>query len=61
MTQGKTVDFEVVRLPKLNHLFQMADTGAISEYGLIEETMSPLALETMGTWLKTRFIAPRAR
>ncbi|MEM1036726.1 MAG: alpha/beta hydrolase [Pseudomonadota bacterium] len=28
-------------LPQLNHLFQTADTGAVSEYATIRETMSP--------------------
>ena len=39
-------------LAGLNHLFQTSKTGAISEYGQIEETFSPLALETMLNWLK---------
>jgi len=38
-------------LPGLNHLFQTSNTGAISEYGQIEETISPLALETILIWL----------
>jgi hypothetical protein len=38
-------------LPGLNHLFQTSKTGAISEYSRIEETISPLALETMLNWL----------
>ena len=39
-------------LPDLNHLFQTADTGAMSEYGQIEETMSPIALSKIGDWIK---------
>jgi hypothetical protein len=35
----------------LNHLFQTAKTGAPSEYGEIEETMSPVALDKMGGWI----------
>ena len=38
-------------LPGLNHLFQTSKTGAISEYGQIEETISPTALEPMLDWL----------
>lgn len=45
-------NFETVLLPGLNHLFQTAKTGAVSEYGTIEETISPKALETMLEWLK---------
>jgi hypothetical protein len=43
--------FEVDELPGLNHLFQTAKTGAPSEYAEIEETMSPVALEKMSTWI----------
>lgn len=42
----------VKELPKLNHLFQTARTGAGSEYGGIEETMAPLALDTISDWIK---------
>ncbi|HEY9054317.1 MAG TPA: alpha/beta fold hydrolase [Rectinemataceae bacterium] len=40
-----------LRLDGLNHLFQTADTGLPEEYGAIEETISPTALETIGLWL----------
>jgi hypothetical protein len=42
----------VKELPGLNHLFQTAKTGNIDEYAKIEETMSPLALETMAKWIE---------
>jgi hypothetical protein len=38
-------------LPNLNHLFQSCKTGAPAEYGRIEETFAPAALETIGDWL----------
>jgi len=38
-------------LPGLNHLFQTAKTGDSDEYAQIEETMSPLALETIAGWI----------
>ena len=38
-------------LPDLNHLFQTAPTGAPSEYGVIEETFAPAALQLIGDWL----------
>lgn len=44
-------NFEVDELPGLNHLFQTANTGAPSEYALIEETMSPVVLEKITTWI----------
>lgn len=37
--------------PKLNHLFQACKTGSPSEYGIIEETMNPEVLKTMGDWI----------
>ncbi|MGD0629066.1 MAG: alpha/beta hydrolase, partial [Terracidiphilus sp.] len=36
---------EVDELPGLNHLFQDAKTGSPAEYGQIEETISPVALD----------------
>lgn len=42
----------IKELPKLNHLFQTARTGAGAEYGVIEETMAPLALDTVSDWIK---------
>jgi pimeloyl-ACP methyl ester carboxylesterase len=38
-------------LPGLNHLFQNAPTGSPSEYGIIEETFAPAALQLIGDWL----------
>jgi uncharacterized protein len=48
-------DLTVIELPGLNHLFQTARTGAVGEYAEIEETMAPVALETISTWIKARF------
>jgi pimeloyl-ACP methyl ester carboxylesterase len=44
-------DATVLELPGLNHLFQTADTGAVAEYAKISETISPLALTTIGDWV----------
>ena len=52
LKKGGNKNFEVKMLPGLNHLFQTSTTGAISEYGKIEETISPIALETMLDWIK---------
>ncbi|WZO99095.1 alpha/beta fold hydrolase [Isosphaeraceae bacterium EP7] len=38
--------------PGLNHLFQPAETGSPSEYGSIEQTISPAVLETIRNWVK---------
>jgi len=48
---GGNTHFEVVELPALNHLFQTAKTGSPLEYGAIEETVSPVALEKISTWI----------
>lgn len=52
LKDGGNPDYRVVRLPNLNHLFQTATTGSPSEYGLIEETMAPVALETISKWIR---------
>jgi pimeloyl-ACP methyl ester carboxylesterase len=51
LQEGGNKRFEVVEMPSLNHLFQTAKTGAVSEYGKIEETISPLALEKIAGWI----------
>lgn len=43
--------FEIDELPGLNHLFQTAKTGSPTEYAQIEETMSPVALEKISSWI----------
>jgi hypothetical protein len=44
---------EVVVFPKMNHLFQTSETGAISEYAELEETISPKVLLKVKDWIKT--------
>ena len=53
---GGNADVTVKAFPKLNHLFQTAQTGSISEYGKIEETMSPDVLKTMSDWILSRTV-----
>jgi len=48
---GGNKNYTVKELPNLNHLLQSADTGNISEYGKIEETMSLTALKIVGDWI----------
>jgi pimeloyl-ACP methyl ester carboxylesterase len=52
-------DVTITELPRLNHLFQTAETGGIGEYARIEETMAPLVLETVATWIRARFVERR--
>ena len=51
LEEGGNKRFETVELPGLNHLFQTARTGALSEYSQIGETISPSALDRIGTWI----------
>jgi uncharacterized protein len=43
----------IKELPGLNHLFQECKTGLPAEYAEIEQTISPVALETMTGWIKS--------
>jgi pimeloyl-ACP methyl ester carboxylesterase len=42
---------KVKELKDLNHLFQECETGSISEYGTIEQTISPIALKEILNWI----------
>lgn len=43
--------FATKELAGLNHLFQTCETGAPAEYSKIEETFSPIAMNTISTWI----------
>ncbi len=45
-------------LPRLNHLLQTATTGLPNEYASIEETISPVALETIAAWVRQQATVP---
>lgn len=51
LKQGGNSNYTIKELAGLNHLFQTAKTGSPSEYGKIEETISPTALKVMGDWI----------
>ena len=51
---GGNADATVIKLEGLNHLMQSAETGQITEYATIEETMAPKALELIGDWILQR-------
>ena len=53
---GGDEDVTLKAFPKLNHLFQTTQTGLLSEYGQIEETMSPEVLKTMSDWILRRTV-----
>lgn len=48
---GGNKNYTIKELSGLNHLFQTAETGSISEYAKIEETISPTALKIMSDWI----------
>ncbi len=54
LADGGNKDYTVKELPGLNHLFQTCKTGAVSEYGQIEETFAPAALEMISEWILKR-------
>jgi pimeloyl-ACP methyl ester carboxylesterase len=51
LKSGGNPDVTITELPRLNHLFQTAPTGSPAEYAGIDETLSPVALKTMGDWI----------
>ncbi len=55
LAEGTTGDYEILSLPKLNHLLQPARTGTIAEFATIEQTLASAVLDAIGNWLKARF------
>lgn len=51
LKKGKNKSFVIKELARLNHLFQECTTGAPSEYAVIEQTFSPIALRKMLHWM----------
>jgi fermentation-respiration switch protein FrsA (DUF1100 family) len=56
LTAAENKDVTLKAFPKLNHLFQTSQTGLPSEYGQIDETMSPAVLQTISDWILRRTI-----
>ncbi len=56
MIFGGNSSYVIEELPGLNHLFQTANTGSPVEYNIIEETISPVALELIGKWIHTSLL-----
>ena len=51
LTKGGNKNYTIQLFPEMNHLFQVAKTGLPGEYGVIEETFSPVALQTISDWI----------
>jgi uncharacterized protein len=58
LSEGGNKRATVKKMLELNHLFQRAKTGGVSEYGKIEETMAPEALSEVTSWLKKTLAIP---
>jgi pimeloyl-ACP methyl ester carboxylesterase len=54
LTEAGNADFTIVSLPDANHLFQAADTGAVSEYATLASEFTPDFLPTILDWLLPR-------
>jgi uncharacterized protein len=52
LKKAKNKRVTIKEMPNLNHLFQECKTGLTIEYGEIEQTFSPTALNEMGVWLE---------
>ena len=44
-------NFKIIEMNGMNHFFQECTTGFISEYGEIEQTIAPTALNEMSNWI----------
>lgn len=53
---AQNADITVKEVRGVNHLFQTAPTGAIGEYADIEETIAPVVLEQITSWLTQRML-----
>lgn len=51
LAKGGNKKVTIKELPNLNHLFQESTTGLPTEYGKIEQTISPVALQEITKWL----------
>lgn len=52
LTKGGNKNVTTKEFPDLNHLFQEAQTGSPTEYGIIEQTFSPDAMLEITDWIK---------
>lgn len=44
-------DITIVTIEGMNHIFQKAKTGSVTEYGDLEQTVMPELLDTITTWI----------
>ena len=53
LERGGNTSIAIHELENLNHLFQTCETGAIDEYGTIEETFNEEAMDLIVSWIKS--------
>ncbi|MEO7045599.1 MAG: hypothetical protein ABI091_09865, partial [Ferruginibacter sp.] len=51
LIKSKSSKYDVIEIPGLNHLFQTCIKCSPDEYGDLEESFSPKALDIIGNWL----------
>jgi pimeloyl-ACP methyl ester carboxylesterase len=52
LKKSRSKNYEIKELHGLNHLFQACKECTVPEYGELEETISPVALEAISKWLE---------
>jgi len=55
LLEGGNQDVTIRSFDGLNHLFQTARSGLVTEYARIEETVAPQVLEVIREWILARF------
>jgi len=53
LDQGGNKQYKIIALKGLNHFFQKAETGSMTEFAEISETVNPSALTTVSNWINT--------
>ncbi|WP_412985835.1 alpha/beta hydrolase family protein [Pontimicrobium sp. IMCC45349] len=51
LISGGNKNFKILELENLNHFFQECKTGTMDEYSTIEQTIAPIALNEITSWL----------
>jgi alpha/beta superfamily hydrolase len=52
LKKSSSKKYTIQKMPGLNHLFQTCKSCTLQEYGELEETFSPAALQIINDWLK---------
>lgn len=51
IVSGGNQNVKTIEIAKHNHLFQKCETGLVSEYGMIDESISPKTLKIISKWI----------